>query len=301
MTSAPEPAGFTAPAYGDRSLADVVPSVARALGVALDGHPDGLELPPAPSYVVFLVDGMGAELLARYAHAAPYLSSLADGSNAKQRITASGRLMPPRPGDLRAAVLSARTPPRPEGRPSWLQRGAGVLRAGLQRACEPLPDDSGGLLQPGYTLAYNGTGKPETVRTAEQEAGIGRPISVRVFIGDRDKDYPKPDGKTTFDKLSSVFLTGNATRDDAPNHIRIQDKVPLEIALMWQNMCPAQVYEVPEEELEAARNGNGGLDGKREVKLQITPSNCVQCGAITAKGGRLTPPEGGAGPEYTLT
>jgi len=35
--------------------------------------------------------------------------------------------------------------------------------------------------------------------------------------------------------------------------------------------------------------------------VEITPSNCVQCGAITAKGGRLTPPEGGAGPEYTLT
>jgi electron-transferring-flavoprotein dehydrogenase len=111
-----------------------------------------------------------------------------------------------------------------------------------------------------------------------------------------------PDGKTTFDKLSSVFATGNATRDDAPNHIRIQDTVPLEVALMWQNMCPAQVYEVPDEELEAAKAaGNGKLDGKREVKLQITPSNCVQCGAITAKGGRLTPPEGGDGPNYQVT
>ncbi|KHD76096.1 competence protein ComEC [Actinoplanes utahensis] len=68
-----------------------------------------------------------------------------------QRATATGRLMPPRPGDLRAAVLSARTPPRLEGRPSWVQRGAGVLRAGLQRACEPLPDDSGGLL-PGLVV-----------------------------------------------------------------------------------------------------------------------------------------------------
>jgi electron-transferring-flavoprotein dehydrogenase len=126
--------------------------------------------------------------------------------------------------------------------------------------------------------------------------------TVDVFIGDRDKDYPKPDGKTTFDKLSSVFASGNATRDDAPNHIRIQDKVPLEVALMWQNMCPAAVYEVPEEELESARvDGNGRLDGKREVKLQITPSNCVQCGAITAKGGRLTPPEGGDGPNYQVT
>ena len=68
--------------------------------------------------------------------------------------------------------------------------------------------------------------------------------TVDVFIGP-ERDYPKPDGKLTFDKLSSVFATGNATRDDAPNHIRIQEKVPLELALMWQNMCPAQVYEVP--------------------------------------------------------
>jgi electron-transferring-flavoprotein dehydrogenase len=125
--------------------------------------------------------------------------------------------------------------------------------------------------------------------------------TVPLFIGP-ERDYPKPDGKTTFDKLSSVFATGNATRDDAPNHIRIQDKVPLEVALMWQNMCPAQVYEVPEEELEAARaDGDGELDGKHEVKLNITPSNCVQCGAITAKGGRLTPPEGGDGPNYQVT
>jgi electron-transferring-flavoprotein dehydrogenase len=125
--------------------------------------------------------------------------------------------------------------------------------------------------------------------------------TVPVFIG-AERDYPKPDGKLTFDKLSSVFATGNATRDDAPNHIRIQDKVPLDVALMWQNMCPAQVYEVPDEELEAAAaDGNGKLDGKREVKLNITPSNCVQCGAITAKGGRLTPPEGGDGPNYQAT
>jgi electron-transferring-flavoprotein dehydrogenase len=120
--------------------------------------------------------------------------------------------------------------------------------------------------------------------------------TVDVFIGDRDRNFPKPDGKTTFDKLSSVFLSGNATRDDAPNHIRIQEDVPLEIALMWRNMCPAAVYEVAEDELEAAR-----ADGDRTVRVQITPSNCVQCGAITAKGGRLTPPEGGDGPNYQVT
>ena len=72
---------FTLPAYGDRSLADVVPSVARALGVPLDGHPAGFVLPDAPSYVVFLVDGLGAELLARHGHVAPYLSSLVAGGS----------------------------------------------------------------------------------------------------------------------------------------------------------------------------------------------------------------------------
>ena len=45
----------------------------------------------------------------------------------------------------------------------------------------------------------------------------------------------------------------------------------------------------------------GRRRGRRLVSVEVTPSNCVQCGAITAKGGRLTPPEGGSGPEYTLT
>lgn len=125
--------------------------------------------------------------------------------------------------------------------------------------------------------------------------------AVDVFIGKRNKSYPKPDGKYTFDKLSSVFATGNATRDDAPNHIRIQKNVPLELGLMWEYMCPAQVYAVPDEvKEELAKNGDGDLKG-RTIDLEITPSNCVQCGAITAKGGRLTPPEGGDGPNYQIT
>ena len=116
-----------------------------------------------------------------------------------------------------------------------------------------------------------------------------------MVLDGASKDYPKPDGKYTFDKLSSVFASGNATRDDAPNHIRVQTDVPLEVAQTWVSMCPAQVYEIPEDQLEAAQNGEG--DGT--VHVQIVPSNCVQCGAITAKGGRLTPPEGGDGPLYT--
>jgi hypothetical protein len=64
---------FVLPAYGERSLADVLPAVGAALGVAPES---ALHLPEAQGFVVFLVDGLGAELLAAHAHAAPYLSSL---------------------------------------------------------------------------------------------------------------------------------------------------------------------------------------------------------------------------------
>jgi electron-transferring-flavoprotein dehydrogenase len=104
----------------------------------------------------------------------------------------------------------------------------------------------------------------------------------------RASDYPPPDGTLTFDKVSSVFLSGNQTPEGGPNNIRLQRRVPRELGQMWVWMCPAEVYElVP---------GDGS-----EVTVRVTPTNCVQCGAITAKGGRLTPPEGGFGPEYTLT
>ena len=74
-------AGFIEPAYGARSLVDVLPAVGRALGVTLDGATsDDLGLPTAPSYVVFLVDGLGHELLAAHADDAPFLHSLLAGS-----------------------------------------------------------------------------------------------------------------------------------------------------------------------------------------------------------------------------
>ncbi len=76
-------AGFVQPAYHDRSLADVLPAVARALGHPLD--PDGadapdLGLPEAQSYVVFLVDGLGFELLRDHPEDAPFLHALLDGA-----------------------------------------------------------------------------------------------------------------------------------------------------------------------------------------------------------------------------
>ncbi len=119
---------------------------------------------------------------------------------------------------------------------------------------------------------------------------LHRNDAQQMFIGKTKKGYPKPDGKYIFDKLSSVFISGNATRDDAPNHIRVQTDVPREVAETWQWMCPAGVYEIPE---DAPEEGN--------VDVIVNYTNCVQCGAITAKGGRLTVPEGGDGPLYQNT
>jgi electron-transferring-flavoprotein dehydrogenase len=111
-----------------------------------------------------------------------------------------------------------------------------------------------------------------------------------MFVGDTRDGYPKPDNKYTFDKLSSVYISGNATRDDAPNHIRVEKHVPREIAETWRYMCPAGVYEIPDDAPETG-----------DVDVTVNYTNCVQCGAITAKGGRLTPPEGGDGPLYQIT
>jgi electron-transferring-flavoprotein dehydrogenase len=105
----------------------------------------------------------------------------------------------------------------------------------------------------------------------------------------RARRYPKPDGRYIFDKLSSVFASGNRTRDDQPNHLEVAHRVRRPVAEAWEWMCPANVYAV-------GRDLGDGM-----VTVEVTPSNCVQCGAISAKGGRLTPPEGGSGPEYTLT
>jgi electron-transferring-flavoprotein dehydrogenase len=132
---------------------------------------------------------------------------------------------------------------------------------------------SGGALPPGHTRG-------------ESDA------EVEVEIGEAADSYPAPDNELTFDKLGSVFLSGNATRDDAPNHVRIQTHVPREVAQTWVSMCPAQVYEIPEDQLEGH---------SPTVDVHVTASNCVQCGAITAKGGRLTMPEGGDGPLYQET
>jgi electron-transferring-flavoprotein dehydrogenase len=138
----------------------------------------------------------------------------------------------------------------------------------------------GGSVRAGMATASLGNVPPGDVALhADAEAALRQPSQ---------RSYPKPDGTLTFDKLSSVFLSGNRTRDDAPNHIRVRREVPRRLAETWVAMCPAQVYEI-------AGEAEGDL-----VHVDVVASNCVQCGAITAKGGRLTVPEGGDGPDYTV-
>jgi hypothetical protein len=113
---------------------------------------------------------------------------------------------------------------------------------------------------------------------------------------------PSPDGKYIFDKLSSVFITGNETRDDAPSHIRIQKRVDRDVAEMWSWMCPAGVYEIPEDapghrsgrppgelhELRAVRGDHRqgrpprAARGRRRARLpdRLTRSQLRGCGAV---------------------
>jgi hypothetical protein len=71
-------AAFVPPAYHDRSLGDVLPAVAKAMGVGAGLGATSLMLPDAQRYVVFLVDGLGYELLCEHPDEAPYLHSLLD-------------------------------------------------------------------------------------------------------------------------------------------------------------------------------------------------------------------------------
>ena len=106
--------------------------------------------------------------------------------------------------------------------------------------------------------------------------------------------YPKPDGKVSFDKLSSVFLSNTNHAEDQPCHLVLKDKsIPIEKNLPLydepaQRYCPAGVYEIIEEE------------GKK--KFQINAQNCVHCKTCDIKDPaqniNWVTPEGTGGPNY---
>lgn len=87
-----------------------------------------------------------------------------------QRIRTEARIQAPRGGDLTAVVLSVRDPPQPIGKAPWVQRAAGRLRAGLQKACAGLEPERGGLL-PG--LVVGDTSRlPQRVQDDFRAAGM---------------------------------------------------------------------------------------------------------------------------------
>lgn len=107
--------------------------------------------------------------------------------------------------------------------------------------------------------------------------------------------YPKPDGKLTFDKLSSVFISNTNHAEDQPVHLTLKNsEVPVKINLARYagpeaRYCPAGVYEFIKTE--------DGAD-----KLQINAQNCVHCKTCDIKDPTQNivwvTPEGGGGPNY---
>ena len=109
-------------------------------------------------------------------------------------------------------------------------------------------------------------------------------------------DYPKPDNIVSFDRNSSVYLSGTNHEENQPAHLQLKDaQVPIEHNLALydapeQRYCPAGVYEIVREE-----------DGSHP-RLQINAQNCVHCKTCDIKDPtqniRWVTPEGGGGPNY---
>ena len=110
-------------------------------------------------------------------------------------------------------------------------------------------------------------------------------------------DYPKPDGKISFDRLSSVYISNTNHDDNQPCHLTLKDdSVPIAVNLEKydapeQRYCPAGVYEI-------VRDDDGG-----HPRMQINYQNCVHCKTCDIKDPSQNivwvVPQGGDGPAYT--
>jgi electron-transferring-flavoprotein dehydrogenase len=111
----------------------------------------------------------------------------------------------------------------------------------------------------------------------------------------RPIDYPKPDGKLTFDRLSSVFISNTNHEENQPSHLTLKDaSVPVKVNLAKyagpeSRYCPAGVYEFVDDPLGSKR-------------LQINAQNCVHCKTCDIKDPTQNivwvAPQGGGGPNY---
>ncbi len=132
---------------------------------------------------------------------------------------------------------------------------------------------------------------PWTLHHSTPDHACLRPASEFTPI-----NYPKPDGKLTFDRLSSVFISNTNHAEDQPIHLTLKDaSVPVNINLAKyagpeSRYCPAGVYEFVKTEEGADR-------------LQINAQNCVHCKTCDIKDPTQNivwiTPEGGGGPNYS--
>ena len=119
---------------------------------------------------------------------------------------------------------------------------------------------------------------------------------LRTAAKSRKIDYPKPDGKITFDRLSSVFISNTNHEENQPAHLKLLDpSTPIDVNLRLydapeQRYCPAGVYEIVTD------------DEGQSPRLQINAQNCVHCKTCDIKDPtqniNWVVPEGGGGPSY---
>jgi electron-transferring-flavoprotein dehydrogenase len=147
-----------------------------------------------------------------------------------------------------------------------------------------------GTLMVGLEQKLLGGNVPWTIHIKHADHECLEPASQHQLI-----DYPKPDGKITFDRLSSVFISNTNHAENQPVHLALKDaSVPVNFNLKMyagpeQRYCPAGVYEYVEK------------DGAPQ--LQINSQNCVHCKTCDIKDPSQNivwiAPEGGGGPNYS--
>jgi len=148
-----------------------------------------------------------------------------------------------------------------------------------------------GTLMNGIEQFSLGGNMPWTIRRDKPDHEYLKPAAECQPI-----EYPKPDGKLTFDRLSSVFISSAAHEENQPAHLTLKDAtVPVQVNLAKYagpeaRYCPAGVYEF----VKNADNTD---------RLQINAANCVHCKTCDIKDPTQNivwvTPEGGGGPNYS--
>ena len=190
------------------------------------------------------------------------------------------------------AVVADRAHDRLEAYPAAF--AGSWLHDELHRARNFKPAMSRGLLQGTLLVGIDQVllrGKaPWTLHNTHHDHECLRPAAEFQPI-----DYPRPDGKVSFDRLSSVFISNTNHEENQPSHLTLADPaVPVSVNLARyagpeQRYCPAGVYEYVRDE-----------DGSD--RLQVNAQNCVHCKTCDIKDPtqniRWVVPEGGGGPNY---